>query len=417
MEHGNIAKAIQMETPETKAMAEFNVTEAAIAEIEEYQKLEIADSKDETNVRKCRQVVRTMRTDIEKRRKEIKAPLLAHGKLIDQTAKALTARLMPTEQNLDEKIKAREAIAEAAKAERLAAEKTRLDVIRAKMADLRVKAEAGLSADLSSSEILACLDVLRPIEIPTAEYEEFHVEASMIVQDGIIRTEQSLATRIKIEDQQKAQAELEAKNKAEADRLAKIAKDQKEAMKKAIAEKKKADAEAKAKREAEAAIIAQERKALEDEKVRIKAEADRKAKEEAERIASLEKREQIAAWTEYAAALESVWMNEAYAFNTTVNNERKKAAEMAQFIYLKKWDKAIKHNAQIDLGQAMSDDIEAARIEALRPDREKLIAFAKMIGEIKLPDLQTEEGNEIAQIANALLRNCVDEIMAGVEAL
>ena len=68
---------------------------------------------------------------------------------------------------------------------------------------------------------------------------------------------------------------------------------------------------------------------------------------------------------------------------------------------------AYKINAGID------ELIEAT----IKEDKENLIAFANQITEIELPELQTVEGIQIAKIADALLRDCVTEIMAGIEAL
>ncbi len=417
-----------VETPEAKALAEYDITEAALVEIKEYEKLEITDGKSAKTVSKCRQVVRTMRTNVEKKRKELKAPLLAHGKLIDKTAKDLTARLLPTEQNLDEKVKAHEAVAAKAKAEKMEAERKRTDAIAEKLADLKTSCAEGLQYGLSSDVILDHLDRIvnfTPIE---QAYQEFTPNAWTIIREAIPQVQGVYERAVKFEADQKAQAELEAKNKAEEERLAKIAQEQEEAAKKQREAQEKADAEAKAKREAEEAKLADERKALEDEKA--KAAADQKAREEGEakRLADLEKREQATAWSEYAATLERQWVDEAYRENWKF--DRVKEAAVAAFEERVSWCKSIgdlyyaddyneahKFQAQVVDGIAWSADIEAATIEARKPDKEKLIAFAKQISAIKLPDLKTGEGDLIAQVADAWLRGCVTEIMAGVESI
>ena len=70
--------------------AEYNVTEAAINEMAEYQNLKIIDPKSFGVVKKAKGQVTKLRTTIEATRKELKAPVLERGRLIDATAKELT---------------------------------------------------------------------------------------------------------------------------------------------------------------------------------------------------------------------------------------------------------------------------------------------------------------------------------------
>ena len=53
---------------------------------------------------------------------------------------------------------------------------------------------------------------------------------------------------------------------------------------------------------------------------------------------------------------------------------------------------------------------EAARIEAMKPDKVKLLAFAKRLDDIKLPVLKTPEGNGILENAVAYIRTASTEI-------
>lgn len=81
---------------------------------------------------------------------------------------------------------------------------------------------------------------------------------------------------------------------------------------------------------------------------------------------------------------------------------------------------------QIKLNQILSwwekeykvlESVWMDKAHAINNDRDNLVAFAEMIGEIKLPELKTEEGNQIAKLADASLRDCVDEIMARVKGI
>lgn len=377
---GNTALKI-VETPETKALAEFDVTEAALAEIKEYERLEIQDSKSEANVRKCRAVVRSMRTDVERRRKELKAPLLEHGRLIDQTAKDLTARLLPTENNLDEKIKAVEAVAEAAKAEKMAAEKARTDAILSEITRMENITATAQEYGLPSPRVQELLSDLEAFPVKPEFFEEFTDNALAAKKRDIEIVQACLDRTLKFEADQKAQAEIEAANKAEADRLAKIAAEQEKARKEAEAAQAKADAEARAERDAEAAKLAQERAKIDAEKAAIKAERDRMAAE-AEKVKFAER----VRWCEqFGAEWYTVDWNEAHVKNEEINNQ--KLVEKSR-----SWGEAIEMNEQINLGQAMADDIEAARLEALKPDKEILSELVETIKAIKMPSCKSKEG-------------------------
>ena len=320
-----------VETPETMALAEFDVTEAALAEIKEYERLEIQDSKSEANVRKCRAVVRSMRTDVERRRKELKAPLLEHGRLIDQTAKDLTARLLPTENNLDEKIKAVEAVAEAAKAEKMAAEKARTDAILSEITRMENITATAQEYGLPSPRVQELLSDLEAFPVEPEFFEEFAENALAAKKRDIEIVQACLDRTLKFEADQKAQAEIEAANKAEADRLAKIAAEQEKARKEAEAAQAKADAEARAERDAEVAKMAAERKAIEDEKVAIQAERDRMAAE-AEKV-------KLAERVKWCESIGVEW-------------------------YMADLNEACEINKEFDQRRA-------ARIELLKPDKEK----------------------------------------------
>lgn len=341
-----------VETPETMALAEFDVTEAALAEIKEYERLEIQDSKSEANVRKCRSVVRSMRTDIEKRRKELKAPLIEHGRLIDQTAKDLTARLLPTENNLDEKIKAVEAVAEAAKAEKMAAEKARTDAILSEITRMENITATAQEYGLPSPRVQELLSDLEAFPVKPEFFEEYTENALAAKKRDIEIVHACLDRTLKFEADQKAQAEIEAANKAEADRLAKIAAEQEKASKEAEAEKARAEAEAQAKRDAEAAKLAQERAKIDAEKAAIQAERDRMAAE-AEEVKFAER----VRWCEQFGA---------------------------------EW-----YTADLNEACEINKDFDAKRValaEALRPDKEVLAELVKTIESIKMPECKSKEG-------------------------
>ena len=222
-------------------------------------------------------------------------------------------------------------------------------------------------------------------------YQEFLPEAEQNVSQGIEtltdlykRTIQFEEAQAKMKADQEAQAKIAAQQKAEADRLAKIAAEQEKARKDAEAVKAKAEAEAKAKREAEAAKIAAERKAMEDEKAALQAERDRMAAE-AEKV-------KFADRVRWCESIGAEW-------------------------YAADWNDAYKINDQIDLGQAMADDIEAARLEALKPDREKLLALVKAIDAIETPEVKSDIAWSICNTTMHKLNMAATELEGMIKSL
>ena len=373
----------------------FDLSESVFSEIKTYESLEITDSKTETDVRQARAAVRDVRYKIQRRHKELNADLNQQKKEYKDMAESLIERLTPTETNLDEKIKAVEAVKEVEKAERMAKEQARLDVIRGKLANIDTITNAGMDATLSSNQIDEFLKQLHEISITDEDFQEFREQADINLARNIEALNAAFERALFYEESAKIQAESEAKNKAEAERLAKIAEDQEiiaaaikadqeEQSRLAQVERDKADAHAKAERDAENARIVADRAELEKARAEIQAEKDRMAQ-----VAEAEKFKERVAWCERIGTewFEADW-NEAHHLNIEFNLAIEKAAA-----------------------------IEAARKEELKPDTEKLLMFADYIGEIKLPDLKTDAANEIGMMIDARLRELVSKIMAEVESL
>jgi len=391
---GNVSALKIVEDVEPGAIVEFNVTEAVLAEIKGYEVLEITDGKSEAVAKKARQVVRTMRTDIDKRRKELKAPLLAHGKLIDQTAKELTERLLPTEQNLDGKIKAVEAVAEAAKAERMAIEKTRIDGIMSKITEIEDITSAAQKYGLTSADIMEKLGELENYPVNVLEFEEFTENVLISKSKQIEIVKATLERTVKFEADQQALNAVAESNKAEADRLAVIAKDQEEAA-------KKSEAEIYAKMEAERATIKAEKAELQAEKDRIaQAEAEKAEKEAAEtqyiqdRDDAHELNLQIALGEVQAMVMESAWIEEAYQINAKIDAER---------LILRN----LKHS------QAK---IEKARLEALIPDKQKLMEYSNSISKFT-GEMNTDQGKSMAFWVNSMIDGLRADLVIRIESI
>jgi len=361
-------------------VTEFDVTEAVLQEIKEYEALEVTDSKSEAVVRKARQFVRTLRTDITKRQKELKAQLILERRRIDGMAEQLISRILPTEQNLDVKIKAIEAIAESAKAERMALEKVRVAGILAEITAMENITSAAQIYGLSAGEVFEHLTSLEQFSVEKDFFEEFFDNTISAKEKQLEIVRACYERTLKWEADQKAQAQVEAANKAESDRLAQIA-------------------------------LLQERSAKEEagrlatEKASIEAEIARLA---AEKIVS-ERRAIEVEWLGVAMSMDAAWMNSAYRINDQIDMERLILRDLEH-------SQAIDLNDQIDLGQTMADDITKARLEALVPDKAKLIEFANSIN-LFTAEMKTDQGRTMAFWINSQIDELKAELISGIETI
>lgn len=88
-----------------QSLVQFGVADAAIAELsEQYMPLRVdglEDSKGLAVVHEARMVVKNLRVQVEKKRKELKADSLEYGRAVDGEAKRITALLAPIEEHLN----------------------------------------------------------------------------------------------------------------------------------------------------------------------------------------------------------------------------------------------------------------------------------------------------------------------------
>lgn len=248
-------------------VAEFNKTEQGIAELTkrygDYPEIPInAPYKQVQALREARADVRSHRTGIEARRKELKAPLLEAGRAIDEKAKELTQRLAALEKPLDDNVKAIEAHKAAQKAER----EKRVRAI-AYLPESLLERQAGVE------EIQAEIETLEAMSIDASEFGQ-QASAAEEAREHSLKRMSALVEQI--QQQQKREAELEAERKRLAEEQAAVAKEREELAKAQAAEKQRqAEAEAKARAEAE------EKQRIEARAAAEKAEAERRARIEA----------------------------------------------------------------------------------------------------------------------------------------
>ena len=268
----------------------FSITDSAIAVLrEKYMPLKVkglADKSGLAAVHDARIEVKSLRVDVEKKRKELKADALEYGRKVDSEAKRITDLLTPIENHLE----AEESIV-AQEKERIIqeAERRKRDMIDARLkalADCECMANPATVAEMNDhtfdqllsagqiefrqkQEDRAKAEVLRIATEAKAKEDASKLAAERAELDKLRKDQEAEAARIraeqaaaqkKIDDERRA-IELE-KAKAEAAEKARVETEQRIA-------KQQADAEAKKERERIAAEAAKQK--AEAERLRIEA--------------------------------------------------------------------------------------------------------------------------------------------------
>lgn len=248
--------------------------------------------------RKARAAIREYRYALEKKRVEIKAPALAHAKMIDDEAKRLTRDLLELESPIDAVIRAEEqrkeaerAARETAERERVAGINRRIDWIRGQPADAIGKPSADLLAAIAMVDGLALTDALYAEFLPLASAARDATAAKLREMHAAAIANESEAVRLQAEREELARQKAEQDATAAADRARlaeeiRIVRERRDA--EAAAERARLDEEARIAREAREAADAkakadrdeQDRLAREDRVLQeIAAEAARKAEQ------------------------------------------------------------------------------------------------------------------------------------------
>lgn len=233
-------------------IAEYSATEAGLADLRERManvEYDVSTVKGMAVAKADRAEVRGLRTGLENMRKSIKAPALAHCKLIDDEAKRITAALLEIEEPIDAQIKAREAVLEAERAARELAERERITAIHQNIADIREYVALALACR-TSERIQALQDKLAGMDV--SGFDEFTDEAMAALHATGKRVEDILTEKIASEAEA---ARVRAEQAAAAAQLIKERAELAEQQAAARREQKRLDDEAKARRDAEQAVI------------------------------------------------------------------------------------------------------------------------------------------------------------------
>ncbi|MGO1069289.1 hypothetical protein [Lysobacter sp. CA199] len=298
--------------PTTTAIVEYSQTEAALAELRQ----QLADATFDVTTpagmkeaRDSRFALVKLRSALEDKRKELKAPLLDRGRVLDAEAKRITAAVLELEQPIDDKIKEQERILDAAREEAARRERERLAELQRRIESLRDRALEYMSAPSSVvAEAIAELES-KPLD---AEAFGVHLPDAVAARNSSLaklreildaaRTNERIAAELRAqreEQEQRRQAEDKrlADERAELDRLrqeeearqANARAEREAAEKRAAAERQAADEAAAAERERQAAEARAEQARIAEEQA-----AERK-RLDAERAELARQREEAAA--------------------------------------------------------------------------------------------------------------------------
>lgn len=300
-----------LSTTETR-IAEYSATAAALAELRGRLAgvvYDITTTKGLDSARRDRRELVTLRTSLEAKRKELKAPALERAKLIDTEAKRIEGEIVALESPIDQQIKAEERrredekrALEEAERRRVAAIQAGIDVFR------RAVAECTGMTSTQIAERRNEIATTRFDEVWPAQFAEFADDAKAArdsavialadLQDRVARQEAEAAQiardRAELEALRAAQAEAaarEAAARAERDRQEREARAAREREERAAREAEEArHREELAKREAElrAEREAHERR-MAEEQARLDAEREALARQRAEAEAAKER--------------------------------------------------------------------------------------------------------------------------------
>jgi hypothetical protein len=268
----------------TNVIVEYSKTEAALADLRaKYSGVvfDLTTTKGDKEARAARLELVTLRTSLEKKRKEFKAPALAFGKKIDSEAERVTAEIVKLESFIDQQIKADEDRRAAEKAERDRIEAERVKAIQDKITAIR--GFVAKCQDISAERIANGIELVSKVDTGAHVFFEF-ADQAQAAKDETVKAMRDMLEAAKAREAEAARVDAQ---RLENERIAEQNRIQAEAMAKQQAELDKAAAAIKAEQDR----LAEERQ---------KAEAAAKIKADAEIAEQLEARRQAAAAIESA---------------------------------------------------------------------------------------------------------------------
>ena len=279
------------EVRDGKAIVAYSRTEHALAILRDKYKgatYDLTTTAGDKAARAARLELKTLRTDLEKKRAELKAPALLFGKTIDSEAARLTAEIQALETPIDAQIKADEKRREDERIAKEQAEAARRKVHTDGIA--KIAGYVALATDLPAERIAAGIAYLEALDL--SGFEEFTAEATE-TRGRTVSALQALHTKAVSREAEAARLEAErieqARIAAEQAETARKLKEQQDELARQLAEVRQREERIRQEEEARAA-----------EKVRLEKEAA--AREEQERQQAESQRRFAEAMSKPAAA-------------------------------------------------------------------------------------------------------------------
>lgn len=267
------------------AIQEYSPTAAALAELKGRMGkvvYEVTTTAGMDSAKKDRRELVTLRTSLESKRKEIKAPALERCRMIDEEAKRITAEILSLEEPIDKQIKAEEARKEHERQAKLEVERQRIAAITERIEKIKTAADRCMA--MTSEQVKTAIAQLELLPIGDEVYQEFRTQAQNAKTDALGNltdlynekvAAEAEAARIQAEKEAE-EARLEAERQ-ERDRLARVEAERLAAEQEKLRQEREAferqQAEANAKREEEERKIREAREA-EGAKLRAEREAE-----------------------------------------------------------------------------------------------------------------------------------------------
>jgi colicin import membrane protein len=313
------------------AIVRYNRTAASLAELKARlsgAKYDLTTTAGDKAARAARQELVTLRSSLERKRAEFKAPALAFGKAIDSEAARLKAEILALEEPIDVQIRADE---ERREKERQA-KAARIERLQAEIEAIRAQAAAGAFAD-SADEIRALLAACEATDVSEAVFAEFATPARLAKEQSAAALRQTLAKRIELDAEaariaaeraelERLRAEAAAREKAERER---VESEQAAERERLAAERRRLDEERAAERERERAA----QLAIERQQAAARAEQERIDREAAAERARLDAEAAAARRAAEEAAAQARAEADRVAREAREADERKHAAELA----------------------------------------------------------------------------------------
>lgn len=366
------------EQPATK-IAEYTQTAAALAELRQRMKdvvYEITTPKGLEAAKKDRRELVTLRTSLENKRKEIKAPALAHCALIDAEAKRITGEIEALEDPIDKQIKAEEARRDAEKQAKIQAEQARVASINARINGFQTLCVS--AATMTSAEIQATLAKFEAEPVEVDVYEEYLALAQQKKAEAVAHLYR-LVDAVKTREAEAAEREREQQELAELRAAEQRRKAEEEA-------RRQADEKAAAERQAAEARAAAERRAKEEAEAKARREAEereiaaRRAQQEAEdraRREAIEAEEQRLAAARAELERREREQREAEAARERAERERLEALARAE--QARQREEARREELAIMANAPEDEEIIAVLMEHFSVDRRHVVAWLQAL--------------------------------------